>query len=176
MGFAHVGKNVSLSTRASLYGISSISIGDNSRIDDFCVLSAGEDGIFIGNYVHVSVFASLIGRGRIELMDFSAVSSRVSVLSSTDDFSGEFMTGPTVPVEYVGVISAPVIVGRHCVVGAGSVLLPGTIMHEGATLGALSLAKGELDSFTLFGGVPARAIKRRKDRLLDLERRFLSTL
>ena len=39
----------------------------NSRIDDFCVLSAGEGGIEIGDYVHVAVFCMLIGAGKIKL-------------------------------------------------------------------------------------------------------------
>lgn len=41
MGFAHVDEGARLSDKASYYGCSRISIGDNTRIDDFCVLSAG---------------------------------------------------------------------------------------------------------------------------------------
>lgn len=44
MGFASLGKEVKLSRRAALYGIERIAIGDHSRIDDFCVLSAGTGG------------------------------------------------------------------------------------------------------------------------------------
>jgi acetyltransferase-like isoleucine patch superfamily enzyme len=174
MGFAAIGRGVSISHLASFHGTSRISIGDHCRIDDFAVLSAGEGGISLGMHVHIAVFCSLIGKERIELHDFSGISARTSVFSSSDDFSGAHMTGPTIPQEYLGVISKPVTVGRHCVVGTGSVLLPGTVMGEGSTLGALSLAKGRLDAFTLYGGVPAVRIKARDNVLLSLERDFLA--
>lgn len=45
MGFASVGENVLISTKASFYGISKIHIGNNVRIDDFCVISAGAEGV-----------------------------------------------------------------------------------------------------------------------------------
>jgi galactoside O-acetyltransferase len=51
MGFASVGNNVFISTKASFYGTSKIHIGNNVRIDDFCVISAGEGGVYIGNYI-----------------------------------------------------------------------------------------------------------------------------
>ena len=49
MEFASVGNNVFISTKASFYGTSKIHIGNNVRIDDFCVISAGEGGVYIGN-------------------------------------------------------------------------------------------------------------------------------
>jgi len=39
MGFKALGKNIKISTKASIYNIDQIEIGDNSRIDDFCVIS-----------------------------------------------------------------------------------------------------------------------------------------
>lgn len=168
-GFARIGRGVKLSRLASLYGTSRISIGDHSRIDDFCVLSAGEGGIVIGRHVHVAVMCTLIGKAKIEIADFSGISSRVSVYSSSDDFSGAVMTGPTVPPEFTRVDSRPVQIGRHVIIGAGSVVLPGTEMQEGVALGALSLAKGVLRQFTLYYGVPAKEIRPRKRDLLELE-------
>ncbi|MCE9680634.1 acyltransferase, partial [Shewanella sp. AS1] len=51
MGFATVGENVLISDRASFYNCPGISLGSNVRIDDFCVVSAGAGGIYIGNHV-----------------------------------------------------------------------------------------------------------------------------
>ena len=39
IGFKSLGKNVKVSDKASIYNPELIDIGDNSRIDDFCVLS-----------------------------------------------------------------------------------------------------------------------------------------
>jgi acetyltransferase-like isoleucine patch superfamily enzyme len=172
LGFASVGRNARISRDARFYGNARISIGDHSRIDDFCVLSAGEGGIAIGRHVHIAVMCSLIGQGRIEMMDFSALSSRVSVYSSSDDYSGATMTNPTVPDEFRSVDSRAVRIGRHVIVGAGSVILPGTDLLEGAALGALSLASGTLGEFAIYSGTPARRIGLRRRDLLELAERM----
>ena len=131
MGFASVGEAVFISDKASIYGAERITLGSNIRIDDFCVLSAGIGGIVIGDYVHIAVFSLLIGAGKIVLSDFSTLSSRVSVYSSSDDYSGEYMTNPTVPAEFTNVNHGDVLIGRHVVIGSGSVILPESIIHDG---------------------------------------------
>ncbi|MBT3210423.1 MAG: acyltransferase, partial [Planctomycetaceae bacterium] len=56
LGLASFGKDVKISRKASIYNPGQISIGNHVRIDDFCVLSAGEGGIEIGDYVHIAVY------------------------------------------------------------------------------------------------------------------------
>lgn len=174
MGFASVGESVQISDRASFYGTSRISIGSNVRIDDFCVLSAGLGGINIGQHVHIAVYSSMIGAGKIVLSDFCNISSRVSIYSSNDDYSGATMTNPTVPKEYTGVTHADVILGKHVFVGSGSVILPGVALEEGVAVGALSLVNKSCMAFGIYSGIPARRIRERKRDLLELERVFLS--
>ncbi|MFU8787388.1 MAG: acyltransferase [Methylobacter sp.] len=173
MGFASVGDNVNISDRASFYNPSKISLGNNVRIDDFCVLSAGAGGISIGNNVHIAVFSSLIGAGKITLSDFCNISSRVSIYSSNDDYSGISMTNPTLPSQFTGVTHADVLLGKHVIVGCGSVILPGIILEEGVAVGALSLITKNCRAFGIYAGSPARRIKERKRDLLELEQAFL---
>lgn len=173
MGFASIGRNVLISDRASFYGAARISIGNNVRIDDFCVLSAGAGGIAIGNYIHVAVYSSLIGRGRITLGDFCNISSRVSIYSSSDDYSGATMTNPMVPEEFTGVTHADVAIGRHVIVGSASVVLPGVTLEEGVAIGALSLVRSDCRAFGIYAGTPAKFVRERKRDLLDAERRLL---
>ena len=175
MGFAGLGADVQLSDRAAVYGASRITLGDHARIDDFCVLSAGAGGIAIGRHVHVAVFCSIIGAARIELADFSGLSSRVSIYSSSDDYTGQALTNPTVPEAFTRVEHAPVHVGRHVIVGAGSVILPGVTREEGAAVGALSLVSRHCEAFTVYSGVPARRVGPRSRELLEVERRFLAS-
>jgi galactoside O-acetyltransferase len=165
-----LGARVKLSRHAVLHGAERIEIGDDTRIDDFCVLSAGEGGIELGAHVHLAVMVTLVGSARIHVGDFAGLSARTSVLSATDDFSGEWLTGPTVPMHLRRVAAAPVSIGRHVVVGAGCVILPGTRIGDGAALGAMSLAKGELAGLRLHAGVPARNLKPRSDRMFGLDR------
>src|SRR5690606_26286560 len=151
--------NVLISDKASIYNPEKISIGSHVRIDDFCVLSAGEGGIEIGNYVHIAVFSLLIGAGRITLDDFSGVSSRVSIYSSNDDYSGRALTNPTVAESFKNVKVASVSIGKHVIIGSGSIVLPGVTVGKGTAIGALSLVTKNCDEFKIYSGSPARALK-----------------
>lgn len=176
MGFASVGMNVQISDRASLYNTANISLGNNVRIDDFCILSAGVGGIALGDFVHIAAYSSLIGAGKITLSDFSGISSRVSIYSSNDDYSGATMTNPTVPNQYTGVTHADVFLGKHVIVGSGTIILPGIVLEEGVAVGALSLVTKNCDAFGIYMGNPAKRIKRRKRDLLELEKAFLASM
>jgi galactoside O-acetyltransferase len=169
MGFADFGTNVLLSDKASYYNCKNIRLGNNVRIDDFCVLSAGAGGIDIGNYIHIAIFSSLIGAGNISLADFSGLSSRVAIYSSNDDYSGKVLTNPTVPVEFTNVKHADVKIGRHVIIGAGSIILPGVTLEEGVVIGALSLIRKDCETFGVYMGSPAKKIANRKRNLLDYE-------
>ena len=175
LGFFSVGENVQISDKASFYGASQISLGSNIRIDDFCTLAAGTGGISIGNYVHIAVGSTLIGAGKITMSDFSGLSSRVAIYSSSDDYSGAALTNPTVPSQYTGVTHADVFLGKHVIVGSGSVILPGVTLEEGVAVGALSLVQKNCQAFGIYAGNPVRRIKERKRDLLELELCFMSS-
>jgi acetyltransferase-like isoleucine patch superfamily enzyme len=172
LGLAAVGEQVLIDEDARLIGAQRIHVGSHVRIDAFCVLSAGRDGIQIGDRVHVAAHCFVAGAARIQLGDFSNISGRTSIYSSSDDFSGLHLTGPTVPDELRGVDSRPVRVQRHALVGAGTVVLPGVTIGEGAAVGAMSLVRTDVAPFTIVAGRPAREIGSRDRRLLELERRL----
>jgi acetyltransferase-like isoleucine patch superfamily enzyme len=172
LALGSVGEGALISDRASFYGASRVHLGRHVRIDDFCVISAGAGGIYIGDYVHIGVGTTLIGAGRIEIGDFVNLSSRVAIYSSSDDYSGQFMAGPMIPAEYTRFDTSPVNIGRHVIIGSGSVVLPGAHLPEGVAIGALSLVKGTCEPFWVYAGAPARAVKPRQKSLLEHERRF----
>jgi dTDP-4-amino-4,6-dideoxy-D-glucose acyltransferase len=130
----------------------------------------------IGANVHIAAFCFLAGKSEVRLDDFSGLSSRVSIYSSTDDYSGAVLTNPTVPQEFTGVQSARVHLGKHVIVGSGSVVLPGTHLGDGAALGALSLANGIYESFGIFAGVPARRVRDRQRGLVEKELQYMALL
>ena len=172
LGVAEVGEHVAVDSTVRIYGAARLRIGSNVRIDAYTVLSAGEGGIASGDHVHIGAHAFLVGAGAITVRDFAGLSGRVSVYSSTDDFSGEALTGPTVPDSLRNVSSAPVEIGRHVIVGAASVILPGVTLAEGSGVGAMSLVRRAVAPFTLVAGVPARPVGERSRRLLELEQRL----
>lgn len=170
MGFKSLGKNVLISDKCSLYNIKNISIGDNTRIDDFCILSAGDEGIEIGKYVHIACYSSLIGKGKIVMKDYSGVSSRVSVYSSSDNYDGEYMTNPCLPDTLTNTTHKDVIIGKHVVIGSNSVILPGVILTDGCSVGAMSLVNKSVDGPYIMAGIPIKKIKERKSKIFDLEK------
>ncbi len=169
LGLASFGKDVRIAKKSSIYNPGRISMGNHVRIDDFCVLSAGEGGIEIGDYVHIAVYCSLIGAGKIKLNDFCNLSSRVSIYSSNDDYTGKYLTNPTVPAEFTGVEHAKVVLGKHVIIGSGAVVLPGICLDDGVAVGALSLVTKDCQAFGIYGGTPARRIGERRRDLLELE-------
>jgi len=172
LGLAAFGKAVRVSRKASIYNPGRISIGNHVRIDDFCVLSAGEGGIEIGDYVHIAVYCSLMGEGNIKLDDFSGLSSRVSIYSSNDDYSGLHLTNPTIPDQFTGVTHADVLLGKHVIIGAGTIVLPGVCLEDGVSVGSLSLVSKNCAAFGIYFGAPARRIGERKRDLLELEKQL----
>lgn len=172
LGFRSLGAGVLVHRTAALIRCEAISLGDDVRIDPFCLISAG-DSVDIGRNVHIGSHCSLTGSAAIRLEDFCGVSHGTRIFSASDDFSGSAMTGPTVPKSYRKVESAPVRIGRHAVIGSGCVVLPGSELGDGATVGAMSLIKGALPEWTICAGTPARPIRPRSRDLLTLQNEFL---
>lgn len=173
MGFKRLGQNVLISEKASIYRPSVIEIGSDVRIDDFCILSPGDDGISIGNFIHIGCQSTLIGRGHIKLKDYSNISSKVSIYSSNDDYSGEWMTNPMVPTKFTNVTDAPVVIGKHTIIGASSVILPGVTIGDYCSVGSLSLVKESIEDGWIVAGSPCRKIKKRSLKLKELENELI---
>lgn len=170
IGFKSIGKNVLVSDKCSIYNPEKISIGDNVRIDDFCILSGD---IQLGNYIHIAAYSALFGGGGIVMEDFSGLSSRGTVYSVSDDYSGEFLTNPMIPEKYRKVQSEKVVFEKHSLVGAGSIVLPGVILKVGTSVGANSVVIKSTDEWSIYAGTPAKRLKARKMNLLELEKKLL---
>lgn len=171
VGFASVGEDVLISDKACFYGASKMHIGNHVRIDDFSVLIGN---ITIGDYVHIGIGCGLHASiGSITMEDFSSFSSGVVAYAASDDYSGEYMTNPTVPKKYTNDISSHIVFGRHAIVGTGSTILPGAIVSEGCAVGAMSLVRGPLEPWGIYAGIPCRKVKERSKRCLELEQQLM---
>jgi galactoside O-acetyltransferase len=173
LGLAAVGRAVRISRHALLFAPERISLGDNTRVDAFCILSAGTLGIRIGRNVHISAYSAILGRETVEIGDFATISARCTIFSSNDDYSGATMANATIPAPYRGSVDAPVTIRRHAIVGAGSIVLPGVTVGESACVGAMSLVKQDVAPLDMVAGVPARVIGRRWDKHRTLAERLL---
>lgn len=173
-GFAAVGKNVRISRSATILGRGSIRLADNVRIDGYVTLIAADAPVTIGRNVHIGAYCALGAAAGLTIGDFAGLSQGVRLFTRSDDYSGAAMTNPTVPAEYTRVGGGPVRIGRHAIIGASCVVLPGLDVGEGAAVGALSLVNADLDCWTIYAGVPARALRQRSRQLLELEAAYLA--
>lgn len=172
--FAEVGKNVLVSTRAVFYEPEQMRIGDNCRIDDFCLVTGN---VTLGRNVHLAAYTHVAGGSPgITFGDFAGCAYGCHVLAQSDDYSGESLTNPTTPERFKRETFAAVRVGRHAILGTGTIVLPGCNVGEGAATGAGSIVSQSLEPWRLYIGQPARAIASRSRRVLELEEEYLSQI
>lgn len=169
VGFRHVGKNVLISRKSSIYNAREISIHDNVRIDDFCILSGT---ISIGSFVHISAYTAMYAKYGIDIEDFVTISGRNLIYSQNDDYSGEFMTNPMIPEEFLNVTGGKITFKKFSILGSGCVVLPNLTIEEGSAIGAMSLVNSSTEPWMIYAGIPAKYIKDRKQNIKELERKF----
>ena len=135
MHFKSLGKNVSISRKASLYHTEEMEIGNNVRIEDFCVLNGN---ITIGNNV-------LTGR-------YVYISDN----SHGKNIESELNTPPSLRPLYA---KGPVVIGNNVWIGESARILSGVTIGDGAIIGANAVVTHDVPSGAVVGGVPAKVIK-----------------
>lgn len=172
LGFKKLGDDVLISKKASIYGAQDMSVGSHVRIDDFCILSGK---ITLGSYIHISAYAALYGgQAGIFVEDFANISARNTIYAVCDYFSGAAMAGAMMPSECRLVDARPVYIGKHALLGAHCVVLPGSVISEGSAFGCCSLINGRTSAWSIHAGVPFKKIGSRKQAPLELEKQFIS--
>lgn len=170
LGLGKVGKDVSISDKCSIYGNpADISIGDNVRVDDFCILSGK---ITLGNNIHIAAYAAIFGRYGVVMEDRTGISARVIIFSATSDWSGKYLTNPMNPEEFINTEKGPVIMKKFSLVGAGTIIMPGVTLNEGAAIGSMSLVKKSIPGWEIWAGIPAKFIKKREKELVKLAKQL----
>ncbi len=127
-----------------------IRIGENCHIAPFVVLQ-GHGGLLIGANTGVASGAKI----------YSLSHHYRSALDSSDLTAYKF--SPMVAAQLQSMISAPVVIGAGAAIGLNVVVLPGTIVGEGAWVGSGSVISGSVDADTVVSLPPpvfSRPIKR----------------
>jgi len=168
LGLKSYGKNVLISRKVSIYSASNISVGNNVRVDDFCILSGN---LTINNNVHIAGYVAIFaGNSGVEIDDFVGISSRSAIYAESDDYGGDFLTNPTVAEQYKHIISGKVILKKHSILGTGCTVLPGVTIGEGVAVGSMSLVNKNLEPWGMYVGIPCKLLKLRSKKLLELEK------
>ncbi len=164
LGLKKFGENVLISRKTSFYNPSQMVLGNNVRIDDFCILS-GE--IVLSDFIHISAFSALYGQKGIVMEDYTGLSPRCIIFSASDDFGGDFLMSPMCPSKFANVKGGRVTIKKFSQIGSGSIIMPDLTIGEGVVVGAMSFVKKNLEDWKIYAGNPIRFIKNRKKGLLD---------
>lgn len=175
IGFRSFGSNVRIARNNVIVNPQNICLGSHVRIDSYCSILAIGGQLEIGSYVHIGAYCYLNAGAGITIEDFCGLSQGTKVYSRTDDYSGEFMTNPTVPAKFTRVIASKVTFKKHSIVGSSSVVLPGVTLGEGASVGALSLVLRSLDPWFVYTGSPAKKLWERSRNILKLEEQLIES-
>lgn len=166
------GKNVIIGRTVRIRYPELVHLGDNCIIDDFTYISTA---LRTSEYVHIAAGCKLIGGRKclVSMGRFSTLAPNVVLSAGSDDYRAGVAT-PFVPEEYKGAVEyGDIVIGRHCIVGASTVVLPRVSFADGAAVGALSLVKRNLRAWTLYAGIPSRELGRRnKKAILSAEKKF----
>lgn len=165
-------KNIKIYDDAKIIGIENIDFGHDIIIDDFVFIVARKT-IRIGNYVHLGAFSSILGGEELEMGDFSGISQGARIYTATEDFINGGFGNPTMDSKYRNAKRAPVKIGKFCVIGANSVILPGVEIGEGSVVGANSVVTKNLEPWGVYIN-NHRHKERNKKELMERYKKFIS--
>ncbi|EBA14568.1 hypothetical protein RSK20926_01197 [Roseobacter sp. SK209-2-6] len=131
---ASLGRNVRISPTVSFSNAQNVSIGENGRIGAGCSLWAGPD------------------EGRIEIGPDAMFGPNVMVTAA----GYRFNEGS--PVTKQPMKEADVVLGRDVWVGYAAVILPGTVIGDGAIIGANAVVRGQIPENAIMTGNPAQQV------------------
>lgn len=129
------GDNVSIHTNVIILSPENLELGANISIHPFCYIDA-TGTITIGNDVSIA---------------------HASTIMSTDHNYSDMNT----PIKDQGIENKTTIIHDNVWIASGVRILAGTVINSGTIVAAGAVAKNELKSNSVYGGIPAKFIKAR---------------
>lgn len=111
----------------------------------------GPEGLRIGSGTNINRHCILDGRGGLTIGRNVAIAERVMV------FTGEHAVDDEFRNRYI-----PVEIGDRVLVNAGSLIVPGVVLGEGALVAGGAVVTRDVAPWTVVAGVPARPIRERQ--------------
>jgi len=104
----------------------------------------------VGDFVAIGAGGMLLGEGGLSIGDYTHFGPRVVVTTQYGDAESDMCQEEAV-LKY-----APVKLGRGCWIGAGAVIMPGTVLGERCIVAPNSVVYGSWGDRTSLSGNPAR--------------------
>lgn len=108
-------------------------------------------GLKLSDRVAVGWFAELDSRGGITVGHDTNISSHVKLITGSHDIDD-----PKFEADF-----KPISIGHHCWIGTGATVLQGINIGDGAIVAAGAVVTKDIPSYEVWGGVPAKFIRKR---------------
>jgi acetyltransferase-like isoleucine patch superfamily enzyme len=153
--FDRFGTHVAMGARVRFFGPVRVFIGSHSALFDDVIL-AGVGEVHIGDRSTIGHNSVLVSRERIQIGNDCMLAAFCYVLDVDHEFAD-----PEKPIRQQGLRIKPVIVGNDVWVGAGTFILRGVTIGDGAVVAANSVVTEDVPPYSVVAGSPARVIKQR---------------
>lgn len=128
------GDNIKIGTNVQIIGWEKLSIGNNVSIHSNCYIDSS---------------------GEIEIGDNVSIAHNSSILSANHDWKEE-----NLPIKYNPVIYGKVSINEDVWIGCGCRILAGVDINSRSIVAAGAIVNKSIESNSLYGGVPAKMIKK----------------
>jgi len=139
--------------RKDLFPFNDFYLGENSTIENFCTLNNGVGALYIGNNSRLGLASVLIGP--VEVGNDVRIAQNVVLSALNHNYEDV-----NVPISQQGVYTKQIVIGDETWIGANAVILPGVIIGKHCVIGAGSVVTKSVDDFSVVAGNPARLIKK----------------
>lgn len=111
--------------------------------------------INIGSYTDINRGCFLDGRGGLTIGDNVSISHEVKIITGGHDMNSEHFNG----------VYKPIVIDDYAWLGAGCIILQGVHIGRGAVVCAGAVVTHDIAPYDVVGGVPAKHIKTRSQKL-----------
>jgi galactoside O-acetyltransferase len=178
IGLRSIGRDVLIDREAAFLSPEFIDLGDRVRIDRGVLISAGPEGVSVGYNSHIAAGVLVYGGGgRVTIGPLCNLSSVTRCYTVSDDFTGDYLAGATLPERFRNVARGDVTLAPCVLVGSGALLLPGVSLGEGSVVCAHTVVSHDVAAGAVMVGHPARQIAQRNVAALrGLWREYLESI
>ncbi len=134
----------------------SISIGRNCELHEYALVLSYGGNIVIGDHSSINPFCVLYGHGGLSIGKGVRIASHVVIIPASH-IPGDDET----PLYQRGVTALGIEIGDYTWLGTGARILDGVKIGRHAIVGAGSVVRSDVPDFVTVAGVPARIIRQR---------------
>ncbi len=138
--------------------VGKISLGNKVVIKDYALLFSYDGFIKIGDNCTINPFTVIYGHGGVTIGENVMIAANCIIVSSNHNFDSV-----EIPMSQQGIRSEGIHIDSDVWIGSNVKVLDGIKVGKGCVIAAGSVVNRDLDSYGIYGGVPAKLIKMRTE-------------